>query len=274
MQKVCGEILLISILWAVAHLPATAQTLLLRPEYSEASITSAAANQSGRLAPNTIISIYGKNLAFSTWAISPQELLQGYLPTATPGGGVYVQLQGRRLPLFFVSPQQINALIPPDVLPGARNITVFRDLVEGPTVTLRVAAESPEFFRMPDGVAAATHADGRVVGKEAPADPDEIVVVYGTGFGTLRVTEAGVVVPTRPSEVIRARDYRVRIDGELQPENAIYYVGVTPGFAGLYQANIRMPHHLSDNPRIEIGLGDNWSAADLRIAARKSATPE
>lgn len=265
--------ILIVVLWAVAGIPATAQSLLLRPEYSTDSIASAASNKAGRVAPNTIISIYGVNLALSVWAISPQELLRGFLPTSTSGGAVYVQLQGRRLPLFFVSPQQINALIPPDVLPGTRGIEVYRELVAGPLVSLRVEPEAPELFRMPDGLVAATHADGRVVTEGEPAEEDEVVVVYGTGFGTLKVSEVGVVVPTRPSEVVRAREYRVRIDGEEQGPGAISYVGVTPGFAGLYQMNVRMPKPLAGNPRIEIGVGENWSAEDLRIATRKSATP-
>lgn len=242
------------------------------PEYTEASIASAAAGQSGRIAPNTIISIYGNNLAQSTWAISPQELAKGSLPLSTPSGVNFVQLAGQKVPLFYVSPTQINVLIPASVLPGTRSIEVYRGIVGGPRVNIRVGAEAPEIFPMPGGMVAATHADGRVVNAEAPTEEDEVIVIYGTGFGTLRDVELGVVVPTRASEVIRAREYRVRIDGAELPASAIYYVGVTPGFAGLYQINVRMPKPLSTNPRFEIGVGDNWSTGDLRIAARKSAT--
>jgi uncharacterized protein (TIGR03437 family) len=270
----CKTSILIVVLWAVAGIPAAAQSLLLRPEYSSASVASAASNRAGRIAPNTIISIYGANLSLFTWAISPQELLRGFLPTATTGGAVYVQLQGRRLPLFYVSPQQINALVPADVLPGVRGLEVYRELVAGPEVSLVVDREAPELFRMPDGMVAATHVDGRVVTADTPAEPGEFVVVYGTGFGALKVSEVGVVVPTRPSEVVRAREYRVRIDGQELAAGAIYYVGVTPGFAGLYQMNVRMPSSLPENPRIEIGVGDNWSASDLRIAARKTQLPD
>lgn len=253
--------------------PVTAQSLLLRPEYSAGSIVNAASGKPGRLAPNTIVSVYGANLALSSWAISPQELLLGYLPTSTPYNAVYVRLNGSRLPLFYVSPQQINALIPADVLPGARNMEVYRELVAGPLVGIRLEAEAPELFRIGEGLAAATHADGRVVNADAPAEEDEVIVVYGTGFGPVKSNEQGAVVPTRPSEVIRVKEYRVKIDGVELGTDAILYVGVTPGFAGLYQLNVRMPRPMPGNPRIEIGVGGNWSADDLRLAGKKSATP-
>ncbi|MBX9718491.1 MAG: hypothetical protein K2X36_06565, partial [Microbacteriaceae bacterium] len=253
--------------------PITAQSLLTRPEYSEASITSAAGGQAGRIAPNSIVSLYGKNLSQIVWAISPQDLLRGILPTATPFDAVYLLLSDRRVPLFYVSATQINALIPPDVVPGVGDIQLSRDLLAGPVVRVRIATEAPELFGMPEGFVAATHPDGRVVTVEQPAEADGVVVLYGTGFGPLRFGEQGVLVPTRASEVVRAREYRVRLNGEELPGNALLYVGVTPGFAGLYQVNVRMPKVLEEHPRIELGVGGNWSTGQLRLATRKSATP-
>jgi len=254
-------------------LPVTAQILLQRPEYSEASIASAASNRAGRLAPNTIVTIYGNNLSFITWAISPQELLNQSLPTTTPREEVAVRIQGRRMPLFYVSPKQINALIPADILPGERSLQVYRELVAGPAVALRIDGEAPEFFQMQGGFVAATHADGRVVNAESPAEAGHVVVIYGTGFGVLRVAEQGVVVPTRPSEVIRSREYRVKIDGVELPAESVLYVGVTPGFAGLSQVNLRLPTTLAENVKIQTGLNENWSSGEVRLFTRKSATP-
>jgi len=271
-QNGCLQLYLIATLWAATGLPVAAQSLILRPEYSAGSIVNAASGKPGRIAPNTIISIYGTNLALSSWAISPQELLSGYLPTSTPFGSVYVRLLGNRLPLFYVSPQQINALMPANLLPGMRNVEVYRELVSGPLVSVLVQAEAPELFRVEEGFVAATHADGRVVTEESPAEEGEVIVMYGTGFGPLKVVEEGVVVPRRASEVARAREYRIRINSEEQPQQAILYVGVTPGFAGLYQMNVKLPKPLTENPKVEIGVGANWSADDLRVRTRKSAT--
>lgn len=272
MQSSNPAIFLIAFFGAVAGQPVTAQSLLLRPEYTESSIASTASTRAGRLAPNTVFTIYGTDLSFITWAVSPQEIVNQNMPTSTPRGEVYVQLQGRRIPLFFVSPKQINALIPADVLPGDRTIRVFRDLVGGPTVTVRVEAEAPEFFRVATGFAAATHADGRVITAESPAEEDEIVVVYGTGFGAIGAMESWVLAPSRPAQVLRARDYRIRIEGEELPSDALLYIGATPFYAGLFQANLRLPKAVGENVRIEIGVGGNWSGPDLRLNSKKTAT--
>ncbi len=260
------------VLWAVARQNATAQSLLLRPEYSNESVVNAASNRPARFSPNSIVTIYGKNLALNSWAISPDDLARSFLPGVA--AGVEVRYLGTRTPLFFVSPTQINFLIPPDATVGTRMIYVRRDIVDGPTLTIRLEAEAPEIFRAPEGFAAATHADGRIVTEAAPAEEDEVIVVYGTGFGPLKVSEQGVIVPQRASEVIRAREYRVRLNGEELPPGAIFYVGVTPGFAGLYQINVRLPKPLPENPRFEIGIGGNWSADDVRLRTKKIATPD
>lgn len=260
------------VFWAALGFPLAAQVLLLKPEYSAASITSAAGTRPGRLAPNSILTIYGVNLSLFSWAIREQDLHSSTLPTATPNGEVYVQVQGLRIPLFFVSPTQVNALLPADFDPGLVNLRLFRDLVSGPTVALTIATEAPEIFRVDKIFAAATHADGSIVTGQNPGQSGEIVVLYGTGLGAVQLKERNTLVPTLPSEVKRRADYRVRIDGvELDP-GSIFYVGVTPGFAGLYQANLRLPANLNENPAIEIGIGDNWSETGTRFYARKSAT--
>ena len=263
---------MIASLWAVVGQPITAQSLLLRPEYSTASIANAAGTLPGRLAPNTIFTIYGTNLSNFRWAIRPEDLLTNRLPTSTPNGEVFVQLQGLRLPLFFVSPGQINALVPADFLPGDLNLQVYRDLTRGPEATVTVREEAPEIFRLETDFAAATHADGRVVTAELPAEADEIIVVYGTGFGPLKSFGVNLAVPDRAIEVKRLADYRVRIDGEELAAAAVQYVGVTPGFAGLYQVNVRLPKQLGLNVRFEIGVDGNWSGSGVRLFTRKSAT--
>ncbi len=51
------------------------------PIYDAASIVNAADNQSGALAPNTLGTIYGANLAYSIAAITLNDIQGGVLPT-------------------------------------------------------------------------------------------------------------------------------------------------------------------------------------------------
>ena len=63
------------------------------------------------VAPGGIVSIFGVNLATDT-LVAPDGMLPQTL------GGLTVRVGDRLLPLFFVSPQQINAQVPDDMATG------------------------------------------------------------------------------------------------------------------------------------------------------------
>src|SRR5437763_1147710 len=88
----------------------------LAPSYSLASIVNAASNIPGNLAPNTLATIYGANLSYSTRGISSSDIRAGALPVVLDGVRVYVGYAPA--PLYYVSPTQINFLIPVDPKPG------------------------------------------------------------------------------------------------------------------------------------------------------------
>jgi hypothetical protein len=71
------------------------------PLYSAASIVHAATQTAEALAPNTIASIYGTNLSWTTHSVIPGDLNRGTLPTSLEGVTVYVN--GMMSGLFFVS---------------------------------------------------------------------------------------------------------------------------------------------------------------------------
>src|SRR5579863_4276679 len=78
------------------------------PSYTAQSIVNAATQTVEALAPNTIATLYGMNLAFDTRAVASSDIVHGVMPTTLDGVGVWVN----SIPcsLFFVSPTQINFL--------------------------------------------------------------------------------------------------------------------------------------------------------------------
>src|SRR5207302_7350226 len=88
------------------------------PVYSAESIVNAADNQTGTLAPNTIATVYGAGLAYGTRALTADDIRGGVLPTALPGTDVRVIIGGLPANLYYVSPTQINFLVPANLLPG------------------------------------------------------------------------------------------------------------------------------------------------------------
>ncbi|MCP5110476.1 MAG: hypothetical protein GY953_06535, partial [bacterium] len=142
-----------------------------------------AASGGERIGLNTIVSIYGKDLAPCT------EQAGGELPTSMCDGGARVLNNGTPLGLFFASENQINALFAGDLPLGAGQLRVInREESAGTAVT--VHSRSPQIFVIPrfedrrGGFAAIQRFPSYgLVDFTAPAESDEVLVIYGTGFG-------------------------------------------------------------------------------------------
>jgi uncharacterized protein (TIGR03437 family) len=147
------------------------------------------------IAPGSVASIFGGNMAAGT-AIAPGNPLPQTL------GGISVILGNRLLPLFFVSPSQMNFQLPADVQPGAATLSVIAAGVANVTATFTVVQDAPGLFQQIVGgqsFALAFHADGTPVTQTSLAQIGELLTVYGTGFGpTNPARPEGFVVPASP----------------------------------------------------------------------------
>src|SRR4051812_47056135 len=74
--------------------------------YSAASIVNAATQTANALAPNTIATVYGQNLATEAYGVNPGDLTGGTMPITLRG--VSVLVRGIQASMFYVSPGQIN----------------------------------------------------------------------------------------------------------------------------------------------------------------------
>ena len=161
--------------------PLSAVAMLARvPFIAPAGVQSAAGpTPDGTVAPGSIISIYGESLA-------PTTLTSGTNPLPQTLAGVTVMVGSRILPLLFVSPEQINAQVPLELVDGAYTLTVQSPGQPDVTAQLTVSRNAPALFSRPENQVAyvmASHADGTPVTAESPAQPAETLTVYGTGFG-------------------------------------------------------------------------------------------
>jgi uncharacterized protein (TIGR03437 family) len=111
-------------------------------------------------------------------------------------------LGSRLLPLFFVSPSQINFQLPADVQPGAATLTVISAGSANVTANVTVVQDAPGLFpQVVNGqtFALAFHADGTLVTQASPARIGELLTVYGTGFGPTNPSRPeGFAVPASP----------------------------------------------------------------------------
>ena len=183
------------------------------PLYSAASIVNAADNQSGALSPNTIATIYGQNLAYGTEALTASGFPGGVLPTTFAGTGVHVLMGSLEANLFYVSPTQINFLVPPNLIPATVNLVVVVDSFAGPSIPIQLAAASPALFQLDQQNAIATRADGSVITPSAPASPGNVVVLYAAGLGQTTPPCVYLLIPDQAARLNGMNDFSVILDG-------------------------------------------------------------
>ncbi|MEP7363248.1 MAG: hypothetical protein ABI972_08330 [Acidobacteriota bacterium] len=234
------------------------------PAYTASSIVNSASGVSAVLVPNGLATVYGTNLSSLTQAIAPNDVQDGKLPFTLNGTGVSVLVGGLRAHILYVSPSQVNFLVPSLLTPGPAMVEVVRSGASGGPVRVLLAGAMPGLFLLKPGVAVATHADGTVIADAAPASPGEIVVLYATGLGeTIPKVEYGRVAPAA-AWVVKRDDFHVVLDGRTVIDG-IFYAGVTPGFGGLYQVNLKLPDWAGPNPEVRIYCGDASSPAGVRL---------
>lgn len=224
---------------------------------SGAAVNGASFNRGAALAPGTIISIFGANLALST-ASAPS------LPLPISLAGTRVLVGETPIPLFYVSPAQINALLPYERVPGTYQLAVESLSGRGPGVSLLVSAYAPGIFTVSSngsgqGIFVVAQ-DGSLVSNNNPARRGSIVSIYATGLGAVDppVTsgDAGNAIEplnrTLLTPMVRFDTY----DGE------VLYSGLAPGFAGLYQINVKVPASVSSAYNIPVTLAIGGAASN------------
>lgn len=233
---------------------------------------SAASFTAGTLAPDSLATAFGENLA-NTTASATQ------LPLPTTLGGTRVLVRdgaGNEInaPLFFVSPTQINYQVPVGAAPGKGAVIVisgdnrtalgevqFANVApglftanangQGPAaaVALRVKADGTQSYETIGDYDAA----GRFVLRPLDLGPESdqvFVLLFGTGF---RLNSGLSAVS-------------VRIGGADAP---VAFAGAVAGLAGLDQANVRIPRTLAGRGAVEVILtADGKTTNSVRLNVR------
>jgi len=237
------------------------------PCYTAASIANSAANVAGLYSPNSFLTIYGINLSYVTKPIGPADINAGQLPWALTGTEVSVLVGGISAYMYYVSPDQVNVLIPSMLTPGPVTVELENRSLYGPAIQITLAAAAPALFQSDATTVLATHGNGPLVTSVSPAAPGEIVVLYATGLGETAPEAICGFLPDMASPLADLIDFEVLINGTGVDPKLIQYAGDAPGFAGLFQINLRLPADCPPNPEIRIGFGGN-SGSNLSPAQR------
>ena len=252
------------------------------------------------IAPGSFASVFGSGFG-------SRDQLSGF--PATSFNGVSVTFNGIQAPLFHLigSQGQINLLVPTS-LPETGNTTVVVTAPDAtsPTFTLPMSPAAPGVFTIPSAANPKRHTaialfagtawrvmpdalarelgipgncldsvDPAIICGE-PARPGDAIQLYVTGLG--KATPNGIAegVPLATGAVAPADGNPLYIT-VLQPQVTfggipaqVLFSGVAPGFAGLYQINVRIPESApsGDDVPFQITMPNGQVDASTSIAIR------
>jgi uncharacterized protein (TIGR03437 family) len=222
---------------------------------------------------NTLVSIFGANFQKpgQSRAAGASDLTANGFPNELACVGV--EIAGRRVPLAYIDPTQINVQVPTLATTGDTEVRVVinpgrSNEQRSAPFRLQIAEFAPAFFRLwPTPCVAALFAGtaqvagdpGLLPGTVGPHVGD-VITMFATGLGaTDPVYQAGEL----PGSAARVtRRVQIEINGQPSPDDHVLYAGVVPGsISGLYQINFKIPIGTRGNSHntIRVRVGEQLS---------------
>ncbi|MGE5570736.1 MAG: hypothetical protein ACM3S5_16985 [Rhodospirillales bacterium] len=234
------------------------------PVYSAAGIVNSASWEVGNLAPYTFATIFGERLADETRARTEAD-------SNIPGlGAVNVRVNDFEAMVFYISPEQVNFLIPIMWKAEPVKVRLTKRGLSGPEVILELKEYAPALFQLDAGLVVAQRwPEYAVVTPESPARPGDIVVLYATGLGSFEDLVDDSAPLWAPLEIAARSGFRVLLNSTPVEDSNILYAGAVGQHWGLYQINLRLPENVPDDPTIQIAIGDYISVPDIRLPVRR-----
>ena len=223
-------------------------------------ITSAGSFAGRKLAPESVAVVFGSGLTTTTRVAQSLPLptrLEGVIVLVTDGVGTV-----RLAPIFSISPQQINFLIPAGSALGAAIVEVkrFADNAVLASGTFEIVQSAPALFTansagygLPSAVVVRIRADGSTnyepVARFDSAQNRTVPVPVDLGATTDQVILALFGSGARNRKSLQS--VQAKIGGETAE---VLFVGKQGSFEGLDQFNVRVPNSLRGRGEVEVLL--------------------
>jgi uncharacterized protein (TIGR03437 family) len=258
---IANRLIIIGFISLISFERIAAQTPVIAPN----GIVNGATFAPGPLAPGSIASIFGSNLAGSLSSAST-------IPLSTALADVTVTINGKPAPLYFVSPDQpgktgtaqINIQIPFDVLPAGTttgNVDVAVNRTSNGTsqpASVQIVPVSPGILQTNGQAIAINNADGTIAAAPGSiqgltthaATAGDILILYATGLGAVTPT-----IQDGANSIDQLRHTNVTptvMIGGVQAQ--VLFSGLTPQFTGVNQVNVVVPSGVTPGNNVPIQI--------------------
>ncbi len=243
------------------------------PVVPTGGVMSAATLVPGSVPPNSWVTVYGSNLGATTRSWNETDFANGALPMSLDGVSVVLTVFGapRLAYVGYVSPTQVNFLLPVDALQGNIQVQVRNSAGISAPIQIGTTANSPQLLTLDGKYALGVHADGSLLGKtglvagaaSAPAQPGETLTFYCTGCGATTPATISGLVPTKSS--VNTLPV-VTVGGAAA---TVTSASTITGSPGLYQVNVQVPAATANGDQpVVIRLGTTNSVSTLITVQR------
>lgn len=253
-MRSCIPVLFLSLTYSAAQ----AQTVI--------QAVTDAASYAPRVASGELATIFGTNLADYT-----QQAGGFPLPKTMAGATVYIN--NAPVPLLYASQTQINFQAPSSLAAGTASMYVARSGGQSALFQFAVVTDSPAIFQNTNNHAIAQNANNSYSTNSSsdPVASGDVLVVYLTGQGAVNhPVSDGTATPASPTASATATA-TATIGGVSA---TVQFLGLTPGFTGLAQANIVVPALATADYPLVITVGGYVSAsAEVSVSGSGTAPP-
>ena len=230
------------------------------------SVVNSASGQPG-IVSGSWATIYGTGLSNTTRVWNSADFIDGNLPPQMDFISVTVNAQHAFVE--YVSPTQLNILVPDDPTLGPVAIQAYGQLLQSNFFYANKVAAQPALFTFSAKYPAAAHLDGSFAGPAGlipgvvttPVRPNETVVLFGTGFGA-----SSPLIPTGmlfSTAAPIAQNVTATVGGVSAPVKGYL---ISPG---LYQFNLTVPNLGDGDAAVVVTLAGTSTQAGLSLAIAK-----
>lgn len=209
------------------------------------------------ISPGQFISLFGTGIGPASAVVAPG------VPFPTSLGNVSVTVQGRPAPLYFVSANQISALVPFATTGPTADIVIRVNNQDSNRVVVPVSRTSPGIYTVTQngiGAGAILKADFTIVTPANAPRRGDTVLIYLTGLGALNpaLIDGAAASSTVLSRIVDS--VNVYIGGK---KGIVNFAGAAPGFAGLYQINVVIPTDAPTGSAVPLALETSTGFHDM-----------